>query len=64
MNTQRQYPTNVTQSQWQLLIALLPKRKWQKGGPGRPPVKLRKVFDGILYLTKTGCQWRMLSHWT
>ena len=28
--------------------------------PGRPPVNLRQVFNGILYLTKTGCQWRML----
>ena len=62
MNTHREYPTNVTEAQWQLLIPLLPKRKWQKGGPGRPPAKLRKVFNGILYLTKTGCQWRMLPH--
>ena len=62
MNTHRQYPTNVTETQWQLLIPLLPKRKWRKGGAGRPPVNLRTVFDGILYLTKTGCQWRMLPH--
>ena len=62
MNTPRQYPTNVTEAQWQLLIPLLPKRKWRKGRRGRPPVNLRDVFDGILYLTKTGCQWRMLPH--
>ena len=37
MNTQRQYPTNVTQAQWQLLLPLLPKRKWRKGNRGRPP---------------------------
>ncbi len=43
---------------WQQLILLLPKRKWRKGGSGRPPA--RQVFNGILYLTKTGCQWRML----
>ncbi len=62
MNTPRQYPTNVTEAQWQLLIPRLPKRKWRKGRRGRPPVNLRDVFDGILYLTKTGCQWRMLPH--
>ena len=62
MNTHRQYPTNVTEAQWQLLIPLLPKHKWRKGSRGRPPVNLREVFDGILYLTKTGCQWRMLPH--
>ena len=27
MNTHKQYPTNVTQAQWHLLIPLLPKRK-------------------------------------
>ncbi len=52
MNTHRQYPTNVTQAQWQLLIPLLPKGKWRKGGAGRPPVNLRTVFDGILYLDR------------
>ena len=60
MNTQRQYPTNLTETQWQLLLTLLPKPKWRFGCPGRPPVNLRQVFNGILYLTKTGCQWRML----
>ena len=60
MNTQRQYPTNLTETQWQLLFTLLPKPKWRLGCPGRPPVNLRQVFNGILYLSKTGCQWRML----
>ena len=43
MNTQRQYPTNVTQAQWQLLLPLLPKRKWRKGSRGRPPANLPSV---------------------
>ena len=60
MNTQKQYPTNLIETQWQLLLTLLPKPKWRFGCPGRPPVNLRQVFNGILYLTKTGCQWRML----
>ncbi len=60
VHTHKQYPTNVTQAQWHLLIPLLPKRKWRKGSRGRPPVNVRQVFNGILYLTKTGCQWRML----
>ncbi len=62
VHTHKQYPTNVTQAQWHLLIPLLPKRKWRKGSRGRPPVNVRQVFNGILYLTKTGCQWRMLPH--
>lgn len=27
---------------------------------GRPPVSYRKVHDGILYVLRTGCQWKML----
>jgi putative transposase len=60
MSTTRYYPTDVTEEQWALLAALLPERKWHPGGPGRPPYDLRCVIKGILYLLKTGCQWRML----
>jgi transposase len=28
---------------------------------GRPAVSFRKVLDGILYVLRTGCQWKMLS---
>ena len=27
---------------------------------GRPVVPFRKVLDGILYMLRTGCQWKML----
>src|SRR4030095_4107009 len=60
MSTTRYYPTDLTEAQWTLLLALLPVRKWRPGGPGRPPYDLRRVLNGRLYLLKTGCQWRML----
>lgn len=60
MSTTRYYPTDLTEAQWTLLLPLLPTRKWRAGGPGRPPCDLRRVLNGILYLLKTGCQWRML----
>ncbi len=60
MNTHRQYPTDLRDMQWQLIYLLLPKPKWRLGGPGRKPCDLRAVVNGIIYLTKTGCQWRML----
>lgn len=48
------YPTNLTDNQWNFVQQHLPnvtrKRKYS----------LRSVFDAILYLLKTGCQWRML----
>jgi putative transposase len=60
MSTRWQYPTDLTDEQWTLLQVLLPERKWHLGGPGRPPCDLRAVLNGILYLNKSGCQWRRL----
>jgi putative transposase len=68
MSTTVYYPTDLTDEQWTLLHALVPERKWRPGGPGRPPSDLRGVINGILYLNKSGCQWRMLpkefGHWS
>jgi len=60
MSTTQYYPTDLTEAQWTLLLALLPARKWRPGGPGRPPCDLRGVLNGLWSLLKTGCQWRML----
>jgi putative transposase len=60
MSTAGYYPTDMTAAQWTRLLPLLPARKWQAGGPGRPPCELRGVLKGSLYLLKTGCQGRML----
>ena len=30
------------------------------GTPGRPAVPFRRLFDGILYVLRTGCQWRAI----
>ena len=60
MSTPDEYPTNLTDAQWQRLQPLLPPRKWRPGGPGRPPCDRRQVINGIIYLTKTGCQWELL----
>ena len=60
MSTLPKYPTDLTDSQWHVLSPLLPPGKWRAGGPGRPPHDQRMVINGILYLTKTGCQWEWL----
>ncbi len=54
------YPTDLSDEQWNLIEFLLPERAWQPGGRGRPPCDLQRVTNGILYLNKTGCQWRMM----
>ena len=38
---------------------LLPPEKSNKT-TGRPVIPFRKVLDGILYILRTGCQWKML----
>jgi len=55
MKTQR-YDTDLTDEQFALLKPFLPKPKRM----GRPPADLREVINGILYLVRTGCQWRLL----
>ena len=54
------YQTDLTDPQWELLQELLPKPKSGSGKPGRPTIDIRQAINGILYLNKTGCQWRML----
>jgi putative transposase len=50
------YETDLTDAQFALLEPHLPKPK----RTGRPPADLREVLNGILYLVRTGCQWRLL----
>ncbi len=47
------YPTNLSNSQWQSISKFLDLKRIRK-------FDLREVVNGILYLVKTGCQWRML----
>ena len=44
---------------WNEIRRILPKEKPFKT-IGRPTVPFRKVLDGILYILRTGCQWKML----
>jgi transposase len=50
------YDTDLSDAQFQLLEPFLPQPKRM----GRPPADLRAVINAILYLVRTGCQWRML----
>jgi transposase len=55
------YPSDLTDSQWAKLESLLEEPRWDRHGGGRPrKYALRRVTDGLLYVVKTGCQWRQL----
>jgi putative transposase len=51
------YPTDLTDREWELVQPFLPPLT----GAGAPrTVCFRSVINSILYLNRTGCQWRML----
>jgi putative transposase len=53
----RKYPSDLTDEQWQLIRPLLPR----PSRVGRPQqVCRRQIMNAILYVNRTGCQWRQL----
>jgi putative transposase len=53
------YPTDLTDEQWKLVAPFLPDAK-----PGGRPrnTDVREVLNAVLYLVRSGCQWRMIPH--
>jgi putative transposase len=57
MSVSRRYPSDLTDAQWKRIEPMIPKVK----PGGRPRTNdMREVVDGILYLVRSGCSWRML----
>jgi transposase len=59
--TVKRLPTirKIPDELWDEIRVILPPEKPNKT-IGRPVVPFRKVLDGILYVLRTGCQWKML----
>jgi putative transposase len=55
MNTRKPYSTDLTDAEWEWLKALLPQKR-------TPPERSREYVNGILYILRTGCAWRLLPH--
>jgi putative transposase len=53
------YTTDLTDEEWQILIPLLPPEK-AGGRPRKYP--LREVINGIQYVLRGGCAWRLMPH--
>lgn len=51
------YPSDATEEEWTEVGPLIPPAR--RGGRKRT-VKIREVFNGLLYVLSTGCQWRAL----
>jgi putative transposase len=57
----KQYPSDLTDEQWQLIRPYVcPPRKTKVGHP--PEIDRRALVNAILYILRTGCQWRQLPH--
>lgn len=56
MRCRTQYSSDLTNRQWQLIRQLLPPQSRR----GRRPIDRRWIINAILYVVRTGCQWRML----
>jgi transposase len=51
--------TKISDELWDRISTILPKEKLNNT-IGRPAIPFRKVLNGILYVLRTGCQWKML----
>lgn len=51
------YPSDLTDAEWEWISPLLPP---EQGGGRHRDTDMRQVVNGILYLLRSGCSWRML----
>jgi transposase len=57
--SRKAYPSDLSDAEWELLEPLIPPPK--PGGNARH-VDIREVINGILYVLRSGCAWRMMPH--
>ena len=59
MSTRQPYPSDLTGPQWAQVSRFVPAPK-----PGGRPAKYerREIVNALLYVARTGCQWRALPH--
>ncbi len=59
METRKPYPSDLTHDRWAQVSRFIPAPK-----PGGRPAKhpRREVVNALLYVARTGCQWRALPH--
>ncbi|OLY95464.1 hypothetical protein BUE76_00565 [Cnuella takakiae] len=45
---------------WSLFEPMIINKYGRKPGPGRPPVDLKRTFEAIIWILKTGAPWRAI----
>jgi putative transposase len=56
----KNYPTNLTDEEWEQIQSLVPKAKSGPGKRGRPALDRRVLMNAILYAVRGGGAWRLL----
>ena len=59
MEPRKPYPTDVSDQEWELLQPYVPESK-RGGRPEKYPK--REILNGIFYIVRGGCAWRLLPH--
>ncbi len=59
MAQRKLYPSDLTDDEWRILEPLVPPVKCG-GRPANHP--RREIVNAILYVLRTGCQWRAIPH--
>ncbi len=55
--SEKVYPSDMSDAQWNVIRSLIPPA--QSGGRPRQ-VEMRQIVNGVLYMARGGCSWRML----
>jgi transposase len=63
MSQRRAYASDITDEEWSYLDPLLPASKFGTARGGRPQeFPTREIVNGLRYVLRTGCAWRLLPH--
>lgn len=54
------YPSDLSDAEWKQVEPHLPKRKSPRGR--KREHSLREILNGIYYVLRSGCSWRMMPH--
>jgi putative transposase len=59
MEPRKPYPTDLSDKEWELIKPLVPEAK-----PGGRPETYpkREILNGIFYIVRGGCAWRLMPH--
>ncbi|SRR5581483_1339276 len=57
--TRKPYATDLTDAQWELLAPFIPE---VSPNATQETIPRREIVNGILYVLRTGCSWRLTPH--